>query len=404
MRLKSFYSSSVQEAMQQARRELGQDALLLDTRTAPAHARHLGQYEVVFALGEGTGGAPAPGASQTSEVPVPPVSTVSSTDTSQLSSDLETLRREMERLNESVARSRVLSAVVGGALADPDLARLYAELTAVDVATDVAQELVADCARALSAANTTRARATLLQGVAADKLRSILRVTTPHHSPDRQKAIAFVGPTGSGKTSSLVKLAARFGLRSRSPMHIVSYDGLRIAASEQLRALAAILGASFHLVDNPESLLQTAHQRQSRGWIWIDTPGTGPQETDVADEIAVALRKQNGVEIYLVLSATMKSADLRAAVERHARCQPDKVIFTHVDETETYGGLISVAAWLGKPIAFFGTGQRIPEDLESASADRIINRILPTTDYATPSVRHLSRTRSSRADGAAGGV
>ncbi|MBI4902022.1 MAG: hypothetical protein HY820_00195 [Acidobacteria bacterium] len=401
MRLKSYYATSVELAMQQARRELGQEALLLDTHPAPPHARHLGSCEVVFALDEASSGAPASADSPFPGIAATPNATPShDAQALQFTTKLGALRKEMERITESVARSRSFSAVLGSILADPDLANAYAELTSADVAPDVAQELLADCARAVSRLKTTRQSDDVLQSTLSDRLRSLVKIDAGFPTPERRNPIVFVGPTGSGKTATLVKMAARCGLRSRTPMHIVSFDGLRIAASEQLRALAAILGASFQLVEEPDSLTRSVQHWQSRSWVWIDTPGAAPHEKDLTEEIATTLRKQKGLDVCLVLSATMKSADLRVAVERYSPCQPEKLIFTHVDETEHLGGLISVAAWMGRPIAFLGTGQRIPEDIEPASADRILNGVLGSVSLPN---QHPQRWMA-QAGGAAAGV
>jgi flagellar biosynthesis protein FlhF len=124
--------------------------------------------------------------------------------------------------------------------------------------------------------------------------------------------------------------------------------------------------------------------------VWIDTPGTGPREKDVLEEITDVLRKQTAIEIHLVLSAAMKSADLRMAVEMFAAAEPDKVAFAHLDETENFGGLLSVAYWLKKPISFLSSGQRIPEDLEAATRGKVTSLITSSfTDrrgsiHATP--------------------
>src|SRR6185436_14152141 len=98
------------------------------------------------------------------------------------------------------------------------------------------------------------------------------------------------------------------GLASRKPMHIVSLDGLRIASSEQLRTIATILGCSFQLLDKPDSLAGVIEEQRQRSWMWIDTPGAGPHEEDIIEEFASVLRKQAALEVYLVLSASMKSA------------------------------------------------------------------------------------------------
>jgi flagellar biosynthesis protein FlhF len=107
--------------------------------------------------------------------------------------------------------------------------------------------------------------------------------------------------------------------------------------------------------------------------ILIDTPGHSPAEGDLVLDLAHYLSAHEEIESHLVLNATAKSADLRSAVARFGAFRPRKLIFTRVDETVSLGAVAGEAARSGLPVAFLGTGQQIPEDLEEATVERLIS-------------------------------
>ncbi|MBI3679853.1 MAG: hypothetical protein HY235_05595 [Acidobacteria bacterium] len=423
MRLKSYYAPSVEAAMEQARAEIGGEALLLESRPSPPDASKLGAYEVVFALPEnkppsseeplagrqarlrGRDNTPLPeeplagrqarlrGRDNTplSEEPLAgrqarlrgrdntPLSEeplASPEDSSHLLKDLVSLRREMERMREAVARSSTLTMSAHHILQNAECARLYSLLLASEVSPALAQDLLVKCAGepVLEAAGSARPASL---GVALQQeMRKRIRVDSDLCClGGRTRLVAFTGPPGAGKTSALVKLAAQYGLTSRRPMLIVSFDNCRVAASEQLRSYAAILGAGFLALETGHALRQLIEEQRGKVWIWIDTPGFGPRDMDMAEELASCFDGQLELDVHLVLSAATRIADLRLAFERYARFRPSKLLFTHLDETESLGAIYTLAAQSGKPVSFLSNGQQIPEDVEAASAERIVELV-----------------------------
>ena len=186
--------------------------------------------------------------------------------------------------------------------------------------------------------------------------------------------MAIVGPPGSGKTATLVKLAIQYGISLRKSTQILSLDTFRVGAGEQLRAYAAILGVGFQALPTPLALGPALDEHRQKRMILIDTPGLGPRDLE-ADEWSKALAGHPEMDTHLALNASTKPSDLCAAVERYRAFGPGKLIFTRLDETSRYGAIVSESSKRGLPISFLCSGQRIPDDLEPATRRKLVDLI-----------------------------
>jgi len=339
MKLKSYFSGTVEAAMELARKELGEDALLVNARPATAETRHLGAYEVVFGSLGGSPPAmqaqPAPGgANRSAQDPV--------------RKDLADMKREIERLSKCLSGARMFASP---ASEESDLcARL------------VANELDPMLAQAVA------------QGAPLDKFFEV-DATLGRRGAGRA-VIALVGPPGVGKTTTLVKLAARYGLASRKPAQIISADVFRIAAADQLRSLAAILGIGCDVVETPVALSQAIEEHRLKEYIFIDTPGLARNDMEDGMDLARMIASHPEIDTHLVLPASMKPADMARVIERYEIFQPKKLLFTRTDETVCFGALINEASRRELPISFLTNGQQIPDDVEPATKARLMEMIM----------------------------
>jgi flagellar biosynthesis protein FlhF len=162
----------------------------------------------------------------------------------------------------------------------------------------------------------------------------------------------------------------------RKSVQLISLDNLRIAAAEQLRSYAAILGVGFSSLEMASGLTQALEDHRTKSLILIDTPGYCVGDLDGAADLAQILSARPEIDVHLVLSASMKPVDLTRVVEAFKIFRPAKLLFTKLDETDSFGPIYCEAARTHNPLSFFGTGQRIPDDLTEATADLLIDRIL----------------------------
>jgi flagellar biosynthesis protein FlhF len=382
MKIKSYFSHTVEDAMALARQELGPDAMLLTSRPGPPEARHLGEYEVVFA--SLTPGGPALGASASAPVGSSPPIALSSDD--RLATEVAELKKELESMRRAITRSAFAPSQWLGA--SPDLSEAYAVLAASEVAPELARDIVHSAElrlgrRPLSPPRPPAPRApqsleeNAFQRALLEEVESRF-VAEPMlgRGEARPRIVALVGPPGSGKTTTLVKLAVNYGLAARRPVLLLSMDTYRVGAAEQLRSYAAILGVGFQVLETVAALAQAIEENRGKELIFLDTPGLGFGDLENSRGLAHFLATRPDIDVQLVLSSSMKSADLTRVVDAFEILRPQRLLFTRLDETGSYGPILNEAARTGKPLSFFATGQRIPEDLEAVSRSRLAELIL----------------------------
>jgi flagellar biosynthesis protein FlhF len=371
MRVKSYFARTVEDAVATARQELGPDAMLLNSRKALPESRELGEYEVVFATD-----LPAESATTAPSQRTTP----SRNGHDRLSDDVADLKRELAGMRRALTRSAFGSS--RWLAESPDLNDAYAALTANEVNPDLAREIVQCAGARLTGARQQFARRgendlAAVQKALLDELESRVAVAPELGSNNANpRTVALVGPPGCGKTTTLVKLAVNYGLSSRRPALFLSADTYRVAAAEQLRSYAAILGVGFQVVETVTALAQTIEEHRAKDLILIDTPGFGFGDLDYAGELADFLSSRSDVDTQLVLSSSMKSTDVTRIVDAYECFRPQRLLFTKLDETGSFGPILNESARTGKALSFFGTGQRIPEDLEAATRDRIAELVL----------------------------
>ena len=192
---------------------------------------------------------------------------------------------------------------------------------------------------------------------------------------DGPKIVAFVGPTGVGKTTTIAKIAAEYALRRGQKLVLVSLDTYRLGAIDQLRVYGEIMEVPFEVASGKEDLRRIVDSHSDKDLILIDTTGRSHQDKDYSGELKEIFDDVGEVEIHLVLSVTAQEKLFAATYRQFSSIGVDRVLFTKLDEGLSFGSLFNFSVRNRLPISYFTSGQRVPEDLEVARPDRVISLI-----------------------------
>jgi flagellar biosynthesis protein FlhF len=373
----------MKEALSRVRRDLGGDAVILASREVRSRRLlGLGSRAVVEVTASDTMppadvtiGAPSKaepiGKIHTQETPVPAAK----------SPALEArFGEELSRLHamvETLSRHGRIDHLV------PDLATAlipaYSQLIEADVPEILARRLiehVRECLETDQLDNPESIHATL-----RDAVEQCIPIAPPVVAvADVRRVVALVGPTGVGKTTTVAKLAASFKLARGVRVGLVTVDTYRIAAVEQLRTYAEIIDLPLGVVNDPSEMPGAINDLGAVDLVFIDTAGRSPRDEVKIRELAEFLRQARPDEVHLVLSAVAGERSLRAAIERFARVQIDRLILTKLDEADSLGGCLAVLASSGRPLSYVTTGQAVPDDIEAADRKRLARLILRQED------------------------
>jgi flagellar biosynthesis protein FlhF len=192
-----------------------------------------------------------------------------------------------------------------------------------------------------------------------------IKVAPPLPASRFQKVIAFVGPTGVGKTTTIAKLAARFSLMEQKRVAMVTADTYRIAATEQLKTYGRIMGIPVEVADSADDMTGILSKYKNMDVVLVDTAGRSPSSDEQLEELKSFINQSQPDEIHLVLSATTKYFDMIRIIERFGAAVPiNRMIFTKLDETRFYGALINLMNNFPIPLSYYAAGQNVPDDLE----------------------------------------
>jgi flagellar biosynthesis protein FlhF len=185
------------------------------------------------------------------------------------------------------------------------------------------------------------------------------------------RIMVLVGPAGVGKTTTIAKLAAIYGLNNTNPLSVrmINIDGLRIGAQAQIEAYGEIIGFPVSYVDNREDLRKDlALYSEGTDLVLIDTFGKSPRDSVKLGEMKHILDAAGSqAEIHLAITAVTKSSDLADILRQFEPFNYQSVIITKMDETTRMGNVISVLAERGKSVSYFTDGQTVPSDIRRAS-------------------------------------
>lgn len=194
----------------------------------------------------------------------------------------------------------------------------------------------------------------------------------------KTKYIFFIGPTGVGKTTTIAKLASNLKLSKKAKVALFTADTYRIAAVDQLRSYASILGIPLRVIYSEAEIKEAAEEYKDYDIVLIDTAGRSHKNREQRDDIEKLLLAvpEDCREIYLVLSATTKYRDLVKITETYSSIAKYNLIFTKLDETAGIGNIFNIKMLTGAPLSYTTFGQSVPDDISKINPQAVAKQLL----------------------------
>ncbi len=193
------------------------------------------------------------------------------------------------------------------------------------------------------------------------------------------KTIFFVGTTGVGKTTTIAKIASKFIVEEKKKVALLTTDTYRIAAAEQLRTYANILEIPFRVIYTASEILDAIEAFSDFDYILVDTAGHSQyneNQRETMTEYVETVRDKVETEVFLVLAANTKYKDLLNVADSYKGVSDYKLIFTKLDETDTYGNLLNLKLHTGASMSYITCGQNVPDDIAPFDAQSIVKKLL----------------------------
>ena len=190
------------------------------------------------------------------------------------------------------------------------------------------------------------------------------------------RKVFFAGPTGVGKTTTIAKIAATQSLWENRSVVLMTADTYRIAAVEQLRTYAKILGIPIEIIADHKDIPGLLKKHREADLILMDTAGRSHYDDNRLDELRALHEAYSPDAVHLVMAANIKYRDMLNVIERMGVVPLSALLFTKLDETSSFGTILNVMRDFGLPVSFFTAGQNVPNDIEVARGDRFVEMLL----------------------------
>jgi flagellar biosynthesis protein FlhF len=390
MKIKRYTAVSMRAALGQVRAEQGPDAVILSSRRSDDGIEVIAAVDYDEALFTEAnrqrptpiGAAPPVMAAPAAARAVPqPIAASSAAGGDVGLGDMQRELKDLRRMLESGLAG--LAGMTGNdkRLREPLRQRVLEELSAMDIAPDVAMALAALAPLHSSLKDPAHIKLALLV--------KHLPVVSDLGSLNGG-IVAVVGPTGAGKTTTIAKLAARWCMQHGvADLALVSTDSYRVGARDQLKTFARAIGAPLHAVNSGKELALELQRLGSKKFILIDTAGMGPRDFRLVEQLAALKSGAPRARILLALPAQGEAHALDEIVRAFARAAPAACIITKIDEAASLGAVISAALRHRLQIAYLCDGQRIPADLHAAHQKRVwLVRAALAFKERAPALRH----------------
>ncbi len=398
MNVKTYRTKSLQEALDNIKRDLGSEALVLSTRevvaTRPFGLFKRPSWEVSAAAREETAtavatlpapspapapvAAPAPKAAAAAAVATAPAKMPKPAEPLDMDDAPVVTRRGLndrridlllEELDE-VKRSLKTIGKAMPARSNEEGGGLYNELLNQGIEAEMAESLIQSASRGNPTPGELRSRVRRLLG-------DMIVVDPPAELHAKGRVVSvFVGPTGVGKTTTIAKIAGQAATRFKKKVALITTDMMRVGGQDQLTRYGALLGVPAFTCSDVSTLKDLIESLDDADLILVDTPGASPSDLARLSKLEAVMSLPEA-RMNLVISATTRSEDIAKIVSRFQRFSPKRVVFTKIDETDSKSMIVGDLLRNEVAISYITNGQRVPDDLLVPVTAEMTKWVLP---------------------------
>ncbi|MUV39943.1 Flagellar biosynthesis protein FlhF [Lentibacillus sp. JNUCC-1] len=363
MKIKKYTAPTMPEAMKQVRKELGADAVILQSRETKKGG-FLGIFqknyiEVVAALD------PSPVNIQQKQPDLKPKEHLHMP----VSHSNEDVLTEIKNLKKLISLSHE-----SGEAFPAEYELMYRYLLEQDISTDLSRSIMENVIHKHS--DEAEADTDRVVALTKQELETQLKQLSFEGITFNKQVIQFVGPTGVGKTTTLAKVAAKAMMSHGKKVAFITADTYRIAAVDQLKTYARILNVPVKVVYDMHEYRNAIKSFHDYDLIFVDTAGRNFQSKRYVQELKNTIDFNDLIDTYLVLSMTSKPKDMLSVYEQFSHLPIKGLVYTKADETRQFGSLLNIALPHRLDIAYITNGQDVPEDILEPNAAYITQLIM----------------------------
>ncbi len=285
---------------------------------------------------------------------------------------LEIMRRELREIREGLD---MLVAETPGAGLPAEVSPYYRDLIARGVPRKLAASILGKVYRECSLP-VIQSQQAFTERLRAEVARRITVTGGIELTPGTCKVVAFVGATGVGKTTNLAKLAAHYALRRHARVALITSDTYRIAAPQQLKVYADIVGLPMKVVNDGREMAEALRVFRDYELVLVDTPGGSQFNVRHLQEVRSILSVAQPHEVILALPVGAQLDDLCQAVENFRCLKPTSILFSKLDETRKFGAMLAIVMETGWPASYLSVGQDVPNDIRTAQPDAMASLVV----------------------------
>ncbi len=378
MNLKTFRVADMSEAMQMIKKEIGPDAVILSSRQVRKKKGFLGLFskkelEVIAGYDEKKPKQPASNpvtfrsamnqqAEQPAFVREPVVLTKNNDGVNERIDELKTMIEQLtKRVNGDASSKRYT----------PEIMEVYTRLTENDVNAEIADEICAETQEVCMVKKESPGD--IAKSMIADM---IGKPNTIKATKYKQKVVMLIGPTGVGKTTTLVKLAYLLVYQEKLNVGVINADSFRVAAQEHLKAYCDILKTDFITIYKPTEIKDALEAFKDKDIVLVDTAGKLSDDKEYRMDVAKLVSMGKIEDIYITLCASTADKVMKKTIDHYKFLKKYSIIITKMDEVSKKGVILNAAKFSGMPISYYTSGQNVPDDIAIISTQDVVESVL----------------------------